>query len=161
MSRTALVIASLIAVVAIAYELWPTDERAIRRRLNAVATTISVPAGESQLARIARVGTLRSYLADDIHLRNGTQEITSRDGLLAFVASFTPTADFTVELLDTHIALDADRQTAQVYTDVKMTSRDTSGAPTVDAREAAVSMANRQGEWVVTAAETRETLRRP
>jgi len=161
-NRTVLLGASLMVLAAMAFLLWPNDERVVRRRLNAVARTLTVPANDSELGRVSRAAQLRHYLAEDIRLRNGAQEIVSRDALLGFLVVFTPPpGGYTVNFVDTHVTVAADGQTARADTDVKITSRDTSGKPAVDAREVTVEVAKRQGEWVITAAQTKETLRRP
>jgi hypothetical protein len=162
MNRTVLLIASLAVLAGMAFLLWPSDERVVRRRLNAVARTLTVPANDSKLGRVSRAAQLRHYLADDIRLRNGAQEIASRDALLGFLVAMTPPpGGFSVDFVDTHVTVATDGQTARVDTDVKITSHDTGGRPTVDAREATFEVAKREGEWVITAAETKETLRRP
>jgi hypothetical protein len=162
MNRTTLSIASVVVLAGTAFMLWPSDERAVRRRLNAVAAALSVPIRDSEIGRVSRVAELRKYLSEDIRLRNGAQEIASRDALLGFLVTFTPPpGGFTVELVDTHVRIAADGLTAQVDTDVKISSHDASGMPTVDAREATVAVAKQQGEWMVTGAETKETLQRP
>jgi hypothetical protein len=161
MSRNAIAIASVV-LAGLAFRFWPSDERFIRRRLNAVAGTLTVPENDSELGRVSRVAELRKYVAEDVRLRSGGQEIVSRDVLLAFLVAFTPPpGGFSVELLDTQVTVAADGLTAQVYTDVKITSHDTTGAPTIDAREATIVVAKREGEWLITGAETKETLRRP
>jgi len=151
----ALTAAAILAVAA--YTWWPSEERVIRRRLNEIAARISVPANEADLARVTRVVGIRDYLAPDLHVRYGTAEATSRETILGALAQWGRSADgVTVEFVDVNLTLDAaNRDTARAYMTVKVTSKDS-----VDAKEADVGLARVDGVWIVTSAESKETLSR-
>lgn len=163
MGRTAFVsIVSFVAIGLLLYLWWPSEERAIERRLNELAEIVSLPETESELGRVTRVARVGGYLADDLRVQNGPQEV-SRDAILAIVGRFRPPpGGILVEFVDAQVMLEPDSTTADVYLTVKITTRDTrTGEPTLDAREANVGMAKRNGDWVVTSAATAETLRHP
>jgi hypothetical protein len=129
-----------------------------------VAATLSVPAGDSEAVRVTRLAQLRRYFAEDIHVRAGASgpEISSRDLILAAIAGWTPSAGGRdVQFVDVQITVDSDTS-ARAYLTVEVTSPDGQARrPTVDAREANVLLAKRNGEWVITSAESKETLTRP
>ena len=45
------------------YQWWFNPSRAVKRRLGEVAATLSMPANEPQMATVARLARLRSFLA--------------------------------------------------------------------------------------------------
>jgi hypothetical protein len=146
-----------------AYQWWFNPSRAVKRRLGQVAATLSMPANEDQIATVARLARLRSYLARDLRLRAAAlgREVTSRDEALALAANWRPSPNgWDVHFADLHIALDSE-QTARAYLTVEVTTPDPQGRPTVDARDATVALALHEGEWVVTEAEAREPPRQP
>jgi len=146
------------------YQWWFNPARAVKRRLGEVAATLSVPAADSDVGRVTRLAQLRQYLAEDIHVRAGASgpEITSRDVALGAIASWTPSpGGWDVQFVDVQITVDSD-STARAYLTVEVTSPDRqTRQPTVDAHEASVVLAKRNGEWVITNAESKETLTRP
>jgi hypothetical protein len=146
------------------YQWWFNPARAVKRRLGEVAAALSVPAADSDVGRVTRLAQLRQYLAEEIHVRAGASgpEITSRDVVLAAIAGWTPSpGGRDVQFVDVQITVDSD-STARAYLTLETTSPDRqSRQPTVDAREAIVVLAKRSGEWVITNAESKETLTRP
>ncbi len=85
-------IAGAVIVGYLGYQLWFNPARAVKRRLGEVAVALSIPADDTEIARITRLARLRRYLADDIHVRDEVtgRELTSRDAVLAIVATWTP-----------------------------------------------------------------------
>ena len=148
---------SLVLISALLFLFWPNQERVIRGRLNDVASILSVPAGETDLARIERIAHLRDYLAPDVRIRYGGQEATSRDMVLGALAQWGRASEgVKVAFVDVQLTIDAARpDSATAYLSATITGRDS-----VDAREADVRLSKIDGKWVVTAAETKETLTR-
>jgi len=154
------VILSLVAAVVVAalvYVFWPNEERIIRARLMDIASILTVPANEADLPRMERVAHLRDYLAPDIHVRYGSQEAATRDMVLGALVQWGRIPDgVKVEFVDVQVTLDQSRaNAASAYLTAKITGRDS-----VDAREADVRLTRSDGKWVVSGAETRETLTR-
>lgn len=148
----ALTVVAIVAVIA--HGWWPNEERVVRRRLDEIARRASVPANESDLARVTRIAGLRDYLAADLRVRYGGQETTSRETILGALAQWGHSAKgLTVEFVDTQIAIDG--ASADSYMTVKVTSDDA-----IDANEADVRLSRVDGVWIVTSAESRETLER-
>ena len=146
-----------------AYQWWFNPSRAVKRRLGEVAATLSMPANEPQMATVARLAKLRSFLAPDIHLRAPAvgRELTSRDEALAVAASWMPSPNgWDVHFADLRITLDSDTA-ARVFMTVEVTTPSPQGQPTIDARDATVALALQDREWVVTEAESKEPSRLP
>jgi len=157
----AVVIAALVGYFA--YQWWFNPARAIKRRLGEVAAALSVPAPDSDIARLERLAQLRSFLADEVRVEiRGTQPIVSRDAILAIVGSFRPAAGgVDVQFVDTQVNVDAPDR-GRAYLTVEMTTPDRqSGERTIDTRDATVTLARRDGEWVITSAESTPTPTRP
>ena len=140
------------------YQWWFNPARAIKKRLGEVAAALSVPAPDSDIARLERLAQLRQYLADDVRVEvDGAQPIASRDAVLAFVGSFRAAAGgVDVHFVDTQISVEAADQ-GRAYLTVEMTTPDRqTGERTIDSRDATVTLARRGGEWVITSAESRQ-----
>ena len=133
------------------YQWWFNPARAVKQRLGQVAGALSVPEGEADMARIARLARLRGYLADDLRVRAGAQEVRSRDTALAIAGGWKPEAGSgDVHFADVQVFTESET-TAHAYLALELKSLDkASGQPTVDARDASVSLEKRNGEWVIT-----------
>jgi len=154
----ALVFAALIGYFG--YQWWFNPARAAKQRLGEVAFALSVPEHESEVARIGRLAQLRKYLAEDLRLKIGAEEIRSRDAALGIAAGWTPPAGSgDVHFADVQLFIESDTA-AHASLAVELASLDKeSGHSTVDSRDASVSMARKNGEWVITAAESKEMPR--
>jgi hypothetical protein len=142
------------------YQWWWNPARAVKRQLGELAARLSVPASETDLARVTRVAQLRRYFAPDVRVQFGAEgpEITSRDALLAAVSMMRPpSGGWDVQFVDVQIKMDSGLA-SRAYLIVELKGRDArTGEPTVDAREASVAMAKQNDDWVITTAESRET----
>ena len=144
-----------VAVVFATYLWWPTDEAAVKSRLSELGAALSQPAHEEELGRAARIVRVRGFLAEDIHVKIADQDITPRDTLLAFVGRWAPpAAETTVEFSVDRLTFDA-CGTARMHLTMTVTARD-SRPDDHDIRTADVVMAKRNGDWVITEAETKE-----
>ena len=139
------------------YQWWFNPSRMVKHRLGEVAAALSVPESETDIARIARLARLRGYLADDVRLRAGAEEIASRDTAVAVAAGWKPPpGSGDVHFADVQVFIESET-TAHAYLAVELTSLDReSGHATVDARDASVSLAKQHGAWVITAAESKQ-----
>jgi hypothetical protein len=139
------------------YQWWINPARAAKQRLGEVAFALSVPENESDIARLGRLAQLRKYLDEDLRLKIGADEIRSRDAAVGMAAGWRPQAGSgDVHFADVQLFIESDTA-AHAYLAVELTSLDReSGHPVVDLRDASVSMARKNGEWVITAAESKE-----
>lgn len=144
-------------LAAIAYRYWPSDEREIRRHLSNLAEVLSAPGAENEVARLTRVAALREYFAPDVQIKLASQPIVSRDALIAAIGRWTPPpGGVVVEFVDVKVALAEDHGTAGVTLTANVASRNPqTGESTLDVTDAAVQMANADGDWVITTVEPR------
>jgi len=151
------ILVSGVISAALFYVLWPNEERIVRGRLGDVASIVSVPANETDLARMSRLAQLREYLSPDVKIRDGAHEAVTRDMVIGTLVQWRRSpAPVKVEFVDVQVTLDRTRpERATAYLTARVTERDT-----VDAREADVRLARVDGKWVVMAAETKQTLTR-
>jgi hypothetical protein len=159
-------LAALVLVVAVgaaAYFLWPSDERAVRRRLESLAQAASVPPGEADLARLARAQRFRSALRADVHVvfeRAEWPPIDGREAVAALVARPWSGAagGLDVQLRDVSLSLAGDRTSADVRAIVRVVSRDhVQGAEVIDGRMISVTFSKTDGEWLVASARVLQT----
>jgi len=145
------------------YQWWFNPARAIKQRLGEVAAALSVPAPDSDIARLERLAALRRYLADDVRVDvAGAQPVASREAVLAVVAALRPpSGGADVQFVDTQVSVESSSN-GRAYLTVEVTTPDSrTGHATVDSREAIVTLARRGGEWLITSAESRPTPTRP
>jgi hypothetical protein len=136
------------------YQWWFNPSRMVKQRLGEVAAVLSVPDDETEAARTARLERLRGFLDDNLHIRAGDENITSRDRALAAAAGWKPPrGGGDVHFADVQVFVETE-DAAHAYLAVELTSRDReSGHSTVDTRDASVSLARLNGEWVIMTAE--------
>jgi hypothetical protein len=139
------------------YQWWLNPARAAKQRLGEVAFALSVPENETDIARIGRFAQLRKYLDEDLRLKIGAEEIRSRDAAIGIAAGWKPAqGSGDVHFADVQLFIESDTA-AHAYLAVELTHLDReSGHSTVDSRDASVSMAKKNGEWVITAAESKQ-----
>jgi hypothetical protein len=140
------------------YQWWFNPSRVVKHRLGEIAAALSVPADESDTARLARLAQLRRYLANEIHITVGTRpEITSSDMALAVVGSWRPEqGSGDVHFADVQVFIESDTA-AHAYLSVELTNLDReSGQSVIDARDASVDLNKRDGEWKVTKVESKD-----
>ena len=142
---------ALVLVGAAVFKWWPSDDRAVRRQLDALADVISVPSSDTDLSRQTRLNDLRSYFAEDAHLRLGRLDVSSRDALVSLAEAWTPPeGGLFVEFVDEAVTLPGDG-TARVALTAKLTTRDNAnGGTTIDSRPTEIDLEKRNGDWVIT-----------
>jgi hypothetical protein len=145
------------------YQWWFNPHRAVKRRLGELASTLSVPANETDLGRVTRLAQLRGYLADNIHVRAGRSqhELVSRDAVMVAVSGWTSPAGWNVDFVDADVKVDSD-STARAFVTADMTTRDSqTGEQALDSREARLSMTYLDGQWVVNDVDVKDPPQRP
>jgi hypothetical protein len=158
---TLLVAVLALVVGVLAFQWWRGEERVIRARLDNLAETLSPSAG-GELAMVGRIAQLRNHFAPDVRIRFGADEIVSREALLALLGRWEPpAAGFSLQFVDVTVTM-TDDLNAQVTLTARISNRDQrTGEAIVDAREASLTMRKMDGEWVVAAVESANTLERP
>jgi hypothetical protein len=155
---------AVIAVVAIAWALWPeSDDRAIKRRLNALAADANAPAAEGLgiVTKAARIGT---YFTDDVLVEagEGAAPIAGRETLVGMAARIQPPeSEPAVTLEDVAVSRRAGTNLADVRLTATLTRRDPrTGERAMDAREFMLEVRKDEGEWRISRVVAVETLRR-
>ena len=146
----ALVLALVLAGAAV-FKWWPSDERAVRRQLDALADVLSVPSTDTELSRQTRLDDLRSYFAPEAHVRLGDLDVPSRDALMTLAEHWAPPeGGLFVEFVDEEVTLPGNG-TARVDLTAKLTTRDqVTGGTKVDSRRAEIELGKQEGDWVIT-----------
>jgi hypothetical protein len=146
---------AVILVGAALIKWWPSETRAIRRQLDAVADVISVPPVESDMSRLARLADLRSYFTPDVHIRLSGLDIPSRDALVALAERWTaPAGGVFVEFRDEKVAIPGDG-TAHVDLTARISRKDqVTGDTDVEDRPASFNFVKQNGDWLITNAES-------
>jgi len=149
----------LVAVAAAAlFFLWPSEERQVRKRLEALAESAGVPAGETDLARLARARRIRAGLRQDVRIvfeEAAWPAIDGRDAVAALIARPWPQSSkgLRVELDDLVIELGGDRTTADARFKARILSPDPAAEPIVlDGRMVSATLLRVDGEWLVVSA---------
>ncbi len=139
------------------YQWWFNQNRVVKRRLGELASTLTAPAGEADLDRLARLARLRQFLADDIQVTAGRSAapVTSRDAVMAAAAAWKPEGGGTVDFVDVDVKVEA--ADARAYLTAEVTTRNpATDEPILDSRDAALSLVKRDGAWVVSVVELKE-----
>ena len=155
-------------VAAIAFALWawttwwPSDERAIRRRLDALASAVNEAAPEG-LGTITRAAGIGSYFTEDVvvDLAAGNTPIQGREALVGVAARLDPSsAGYTLEFDDVAVDVgESGSASVRCAAMVTRTSRAT-GERTTDARELQLAMTKADGTWRIARVTAPDTLRR-
>jgi voltage-gated potassium channel Kch len=150
MRRIALGLA-VVAAAAAGFSLWPTDARAIRQTLAAAADTLSVPAGEGDLQRVARAAGLAKRLTTDVTVEAGPEgpSIQGRDTVVGLAARLRIAGPVTVSFTEIDLAVDgaAGRATARVAGHVSGERR--GELERVDGTELTVELTRIDGAWLI------------
>ena len=144
------------------YQWWFNPSRALKRQMGEVAAILSVPAGEPEVARIARLAQLRRHLADDIRIRAGAAEISSRDAILGALRGWTPpSGGMDVQFVDTQVFIDSET-TVRAYMSVEVATPDPRGGqPSVDRQDTSLRLEKRDERWVITTVESKDGIKAP
>ena len=153
MNRRAVAAALALAAAIAGYLYWSSDERPIRRLLDAVADAVSQQEGEGGVAGLAEVAGLTRALSPDATLEpgepfrtiTGAQEIVATVGRLRAVMPAVQ-----LELSDIEITVDAGA--ASVQATARLTLRDRDGAAIDEVRDVRLTLEKRDAGWVITAA---------
>ena len=143
----------LVAIVGVAaFMLWPSDARAIRQRLAAVADAASRKPGEGDLDRVARAASLLKSLTPDIVVDGGADgpSLRGRESVAAVASRLGATAPAVFELEMSGLVIDgkAGRATADVL--VRIVGSDGRGdVEPYDGTELQVELAKVDGVWLI------------
>ena len=154
-----------LAVIGVAFWLWtvlfPSPERAIRSRLNALAKAISFDSKGGLLTQAYNAQKVGEFFAMDVDVEvevSGYEAMSfhGRDEVLqAAAAARTHLSALKVEFPDMNITLDPDKQSAKVNLTAKATMP---GERDISAQEFNFMMKKVDGKWMIYRVETVKTL---
>jgi hypothetical protein len=153
-----------IGVIALAFWLWtvsfPSPERVVRSRLNALAKTISFKASTGMVARAYNAQKAAEFFTTDvdIELNVGGYEplsVHGRDELLQMALAGTRLTSLKVEFPDMNVSFGPDGKTAKVNLTGKATIP---GQRDVSAQEFNFLLKIVDGKWLIYQVETVKTL---
>lgn len=140
----------LVALVAI-WQVWPSDERRIRRIVDELAAAIEPEAGEGDLARVARLAPLSRHLAADVVV-DGPAPLQGRDQVLGAAMQLgRAAAGVSVRVHGVAVAVEPSRETAVTTMGVTVTGRGAGQSELLrDVAELRMELARRDDVWLVT-----------
>jgi hypothetical protein len=157
------VIAVILAAVAFAtWQLWPSESRRVRRKIDTLAAVINEQPADA-LGQVTRTAQLARLFSEDVVVEpgGGAGAIQGRERLLA-LASRAPNEGhpFSIEFVDVSVAMEGD-QSATAHLTATLSSRDMDTAePEVDAREVELRF-RRTDDWRIFRITLIDTLEKP
>jgi ketosteroid isomerase-like protein len=149
--RGAAIVVVVGALAGLTWWVFPTDARKIRRASQELAALVSVPAGESEIARLARASRLGQRLAEDFVAEVAEEPAWSadRDTVVSYVARLSGAAGgttVTLDDLDVEVTAGGHAATARAVATVR--EPDPRGGPDrLERREVSIAWQQREGRW--------------
>jgi hypothetical protein len=140
---------------------FPSPERAIRKRLAAVAKAISISPDQGLVPKAASLAELRTFFTDDVEVKvslpgQHQQTFEGREELMQVAGGVKATwHNLKVEIVDADISL-AGGQSALAHLTVKV---DTPGQTMPEVQPLKVGLKYIEGEWLIHHVETEKALR--
>lgn len=159
--KTAAVVVAVAAAAAAGWSwLTPSPEARVVAAVAATAETLSSRATDP-LGQVAALGQLRRRLAETVVVRGGGAEVTGRDAAVGLWQRVRTSADaLRVRIVDPNVVLDAAGTSAAVEAVVEVTF-ERGGVPERELRDVELTLVERDGEWVVSAAALVEAVKAP
>lgn len=149
MTRTRLILAAaLIAIGFAAWQMWPSDARRIRRKLDAIAATVNERPADG-VAQLARTMRLSKFVTDDVVLEpgGGTGTIRGRERLIALASRAPNDADpFTLSFSNVWIDVAGDSRALVRLTATFRKPDPETGGETIEARDVELEF-TRSDDW--------------
>jgi len=139
------------------YQTWLNPTQAVKRRLGEIAGALSVPEKEPEFDRTVRLSKLRSYLADNVHVRAGRLELNTRDTIVGALLNVRAAAGaLDVQCVDVQVSMESDTA-AHTGMMLEVSTRDPrSGVLQSDKYETIADLQKRNGEWTLIKADVRD-----
>ena len=151
LSRSVGAASVFVALAALAWWLFPSDARKIRRASEELAVLVSVPPGEAEVARLARASRLGQRLAEDFVAEVAEEPTWSadRDTVVSYVARLSGApGGTTVTLDDLEVEVTAGGHAATARAVATVREPDPRGGPDrLERREVSLAWQKREGRW--------------
>jgi hypothetical protein len=138
------------------YQWWFNQNRIIKRRLGELASTLSAPASETQVERLARLSRLRRFADEGVRVSLDRTQY-SRDEAIGLAAAWqVPAGGWNVDFADVDVRVGSD-DSARAFATAEMTTQDvqTAQPQSLGSVEVTFSLAKKGGEWLITEADVK------
>ena len=164
MSRSILVRVTLgvllgAAAVYAVQQLFPSEERRIRRQLEAIADDANHLSAD--LAGAATAARLSRYFTEDVTIDpgGGVEPVRGRQTILALARSMHVGAETRVAVKDEDVQVAPEGASAKVTLTVMVTRDAGTSNETVEASQLALTMVKRESEWLISHVTGIDTVR--
>lgn len=160
--RGSVLIATAVVTGAATYWwLLPGEGTRVRRALGELAATVSIPAGETELDRLARVRRAALQCTEDIRVEiDARVVIEGREALAGAIAGVRTPGPVRVAFRDVAVRVEEASREADVTATVTVEMQDArSGEAMLEAREVELRWRLIDGRWLLAAASLRPVLR--
>ena len=143
------------------HKLFPGPEEAIRKRLVAVASAVSVSPSQGLVPKATSLNTLRSCFTEDVEVTvnipgQRQQVLQGREEVMQVAGGIKMSwQNLKVEIVDADISL-ASSQSALAHLTIKL---DTPGQTMMEVQPLKVGLKYVDGEWLIHRVETEKVLR--
>jgi hypothetical protein len=138
------------------YQWWFNENRVIKRQLGELAATLSAPASETQVERLARLAKLRRFLDEGIKVRFGATQYSRDEAIGVAAAAQLPSGGWNLDFADVDVRVSA-AGSARAFATAEMTTRDvqTAQPQSLGSAEVVFSLEKKSGEWLISDADVR------
>ena len=142
-----------------AQQLFPTDERRIRRQLDAIADEANSLTPD--LSGAATAAKLSTYFTEDVTIDpgGGIDPLRGRETIIALARTVQQRGTTRVSISDVKIVVTPERTSAAVTLVVTITHDVEPNQETMDTRELALTMVKRDKVWLISRVTAVEILR--
>jgi hypothetical protein len=158
-ARIALALLIGAAAVYVVQHFFPTEERRIRRQLEAISDDANSLTPD--LSGAATAARLTRYFTEDVTIDpgGGMEPVRGRETILAVARTVQSRGDALVTIKDAEVTLADERASAAVAVTVMITRAPGTGNETVEAHAFALTMVKRDSAWLISVVQAVETLR--
>ena len=164
-ARTLLLVVGLALLVALGWWFFPSNARLVRTRFQTLATLVSVPAGEQDLARLARARKFGTMVTSDVEVTfdQGAAPLTGRETLVLLVARPPGVpGDIKADLADVAVQVASGGTQASSTARARLTFTDPqTNKPSVEEHDVSLDWRKVDGEWLVAIARVGAALSSP
>ena len=139
--------------------IFPSEERRIRRQLEAIADAAN--ALTPDLSGAATAARLTTYFTEDVTIDpgGGIEPVRGRETILAIARTVHSRGEAQVDITDADVTLAPDRASAAVTATVTLTRDAGTSNETREARELALTMVKRDSVWLISHVTAGDALR--
>ena len=140
-------------------QLFPSEERRIRRQLDAIADEANSLTPD--LSGAATAARLTRYFTEDVTIEpgGGIEPLHGRETILAIARAVPSRGETRVDIKDVDVTVAPERTSAAVTLTVTLTRAPGTSNETMEAHGFALTMVKRDSAWLISQVRALETLR--